>query len=70
MLNLGDYHDLFVQSDTLLLSDIFEECRKTCIREYEVDPCDFVSAPGLAWEACLKIGKIMFKGKIRITNRY
>ena len=70
MLNLGDYHDLFVQSDTLLLSDIFEECRKTCIREYELDPCYFVSVPGLAWEACLKIGKIMFKGKIRITNRY
>ena len=39
MRNLGDYHDLYVPSDTLLLSDIFEEFRKTCIKEYELDPC-------------------------------
>ena len=54
MSNLGDYHDLYVHSDTLLLSDLFEECRKTCIRDYELDPCYFVSAPGLSCQACLK----------------
>ena len=54
MSNLGDYHDLYVQSDTLLLSYLFEECRKTCIRDYELDPCYFVSAPGLSWQVCLK----------------
>ena len=58
MRNLGDYHDLYVPSDTLLLSDIFEEFRKTCIKEYELDPCYFVSAPGLSWEACLKLTKV------------
>ena len=52
--NLGDYHDLFVQSDTLLLADVFENFRNMCIDAYELDPAHFVSAPGLAWQACLK----------------
>ena len=58
MRNLGDYHDFYVKSDTLLLPDTFEEFRKTCIKEYELDPCYFVSAPGLSWEACLKLTKV------------
>ena len=52
--HLGDYHDLYVQSDTLLLADVFENFRKTCIKVYELDPAHFLSAPGLAWQACLK----------------
>ena len=56
--NLGEYHDLHIQSDTLLLSDVFETFRKTCIKEYELDPCYFGSAPGLSWEACLKPTKV------------
>ena len=52
--NLGEYHDLYVQSDTLLLSDIFENFRNMCLSIYEFDPVYFVSAPGLAWQACLK----------------
>ena len=52
--NLGDYHDLHVQSDTLLLADVFENFRNMCIKEYELDPAHFLSAPGLAWQACLK----------------
>ena len=52
--NLGEYHDLYVQSDTLLLSDIFEKFRETCIEIYKLDPAHFLSAPGLAWKACLK----------------
>ena len=52
--NLGDYHDLYVQSDTLLLGDVFENCRKACIETYELGPAYFVSLPGLAWQACLK----------------
>ena len=39
--NLGDYHDLFVQSDTLLLADIFENFRNMCIKVYELDPAHF-----------------------------
>ena len=51
---LGDYHDLYVQSDTLLLADVFENFRNMCIKVYELDPAHFLSAPGLAWQACLK----------------
>ena len=52
--NLGDYHDLYVQSDTLLLADVFESFRDMCLKEYELDPAHFLSLPGLAWQACLK----------------
>ena len=52
--NRGEYHDLYVQSDTLLLSDVFENFRNKCLEIYELDPIYFVSAPGLAWQACLK----------------
>ena len=52
--NLGDYHDLYVQKDTLLLADVFENFRDMGIKEYELDPAHFLSLPGLAWQACLK----------------
>ena len=52
--NLGDYHDLYVQSDTLLLADVSENFRNMCIKEYELDIFIFLSARGLAWQACLK----------------
>ena len=52
--NLGEYHDLYVQSDTLLLADVFENFRDMCIKVYEVDPAHFLSLPGLAWQACLE----------------
>ena len=52
--NLDDYHDLCVQSDTLLLADVFENFRNMCIKVYELDPAHFLSATGLAWQACLK----------------
>ena len=43
-----------MQSDTLLLADVFENFRNMCIKEYELDPAYFVSLPGLVWQACLK----------------
>ena len=46
--NLGDYHDLYVQSDTLLLTDVFQDFRAMCIEIYELDPAHVLSAPGLA----------------------
>ena len=52
--NLGDYHDLYVQSDMLLLADVFNNFRDMCIKEYELDPAHFLSLPRLAWQACLK----------------
>ena len=45
---------MYVQSDTLLLADVFENFRNMCLEIYELDPVYFVSAPGLAWQACLK----------------
>ena len=52
--NLGEYHDLYIQSNTLLLADVFENFRNICIKLYELDPAHFLSALGLAWQACLK----------------
>ena len=52
--NLGEYHDLYVQSDTLLLADVFENFRNMCIKVYELDPAHFLSLPGLACQACLR----------------
>ena len=52
--NLGDYDDLYVQSDTLLLAHVFEKFRNKSIGIYELDPAYFLSTPGLAWQACLK----------------
>ena len=45
--NLGDYHDLYVQSDTLLLADLFENFRNKCIEIHKLDPAHFLSAPAL-----------------------
>ena len=47
--NLDEYHDLYVQSDILLLADVFENFRDKCTEIYELDPAHFLSAPGLAW---------------------
>ena len=52
--NRGEYHDLYVQCDTLLLADVFENFRDKCIEIYGLDPAHFLSAPRLAWQACLK----------------
>ena len=52
--NIGEYHDLYVQSDTLLLADVFENFRNTCLEVYQLDPAHFLSLPGLAWQMCLK----------------
>ena len=52
--NLGDYHDLYVATDTLLLADMFENFRKVCLEKYGLDPAHYNSAPGLSWDALLK----------------
>ena len=54
---LGEYHDLYVQSDTAQLADVFENFRTVCLKDYELDPSYFVSTPGLALEAMLKMTK-------------
>ena len=52
--NFGDYHDLYVQSDTLLLDDVFENFQNMCLEIYKLDSAHFLFAPGLAWQAALK----------------
>ena len=52
--HLGEYHDLCLKSDTLLLADVFENFRKMYLKVYELYPAKFLLAPGLAWEAALK----------------
>ena len=59
--NLGEYYDLYVQSDTLLLEDIFENFRNKCIEIYELDPAGFLSAPGLVWKASWKRRRVKLK---------
>ena len=56
--NLGEYHDLYVQCYTLLLADVFENFRDKCIEIYGLDRTHFLSAPGLAGQACLKKAKV------------
>ncbi|GFW51080.1 uncharacterized protein TNCV_3593621 [Trichonephila clavipes] len=58
MHTLRDYHDLYVTVDVLLLSDIFENFRTLCQNYYKIDPCHTYTAPGLAWQACLKMTKV------------
>ena len=51
---IRDYHNLYLKSDVLLLADVFENFRKTCLKHYKLDPVHYYTSPGLAWDACLK----------------
>ena len=51
--NMGDYHDLYLKTDTILLANVFESFRSVCMKNYGLDPAHFYTAPGLAWKACL-----------------
>ena len=58
---LGEYHDFYVQRDTLLLADVLENFRNICMKVYELDPAYFLTAPGLVWKTCLKKAKVEFE---------
>ena len=49
----GKYDDFYLEIDTLLLADVFENFRKICLKIYQLDLAIFLSAPGLAWHAAL-----------------
>ena len=55
---MEDYHNLYNLSDVLLLADVFENFRNICTNDYGLDPAWYFSAPGLAWDATLKITKV------------
>ena len=52
--NLGEFHDLYMETDTLLLADVFEKYRRNIHRNYGMDPVHFYTAPSLSWSAGLK----------------
>ena len=52
--NLGDYHDLYLRTDVVLLANVHEAFSDTCLKHYKLDPAHFYTSPGLAWKACLK----------------
>ncbi|KAL9979269.1 hypothetical protein ACROYT_G016908 [Oculina patagonica] len=51
---LGDYHDLYIETDVTLLADVFENFRNICKEKYELDPANYFTSPGLSWDALLK----------------
>ena len=59
--NLGDYHDLYLRTDVVLLANVYKAFRDTCLRHYKLDPVHFYTSPGLAWKACLKHTGIRLK---------
>ena len=56
--NMGQYHDIYLKSDVLLLADVFENFRKTCMQYYKLEPCQYFTSPGLSWDAMLKMTDI------------
>ena len=52
--NMGEYCDLYCRTDVLLLADVFETFRKTCMGQYSLDPAHYYTSPGLSWDALLK----------------
>ena len=57
-MNLGDYHDLYLTTDVLILADIFEAFRDTCMSNYGLDHAHSFASPGLAWQAALKMSDV------------
>ena len=51
--SLGDYHDVYLEIDVLVLADVFQLLRRVCMKVYSFDPAHFISAPNLRWEAML-----------------
>ena len=58
MNTMGNYHDLYLKTDVLLLANVFEKFINMCLEYYRLDPCHYFSSPGLSWDAMLKITEI------------
>ena len=66
---MGDYHDHYLKKDVLLLADVFEKFIDTCLKYYKLDHCHYFSAPGLSWDAMLKMTGVKIK-KISDIDEY
>ena len=53
--SMRGYHDLYLESDVLLLADVFENFRNVCLKNYKLDPAWYFTSPGIAWDAALKM---------------
>ena len=58
---LGDYHELYLKTDVVLLADVFQTFRKTCMGAYKLDTLHYYTAPGLSWDTLIKQTKIYLK---------
>ena len=58
MKNMGEFHDLYLKTDVLLLADVMESFRKLCEKNYGLDPAHYFTTPGLAWDAMLKMTEV------------
>ena len=67
--NLGEYHELYLKTDVLLLCDVFEKFIDVCLKDYGLDPCHYFSSPGLAWDAVLEMSGIRLE-KINDIDMY
>ena len=65
MHTIGDYHDLYLKTDVLLLADVFEKFINTCLDYHGLDPCHYFPSPGLSWDAMLKMTTIELELRIR-----
>ena len=61
MNTVGDYHDIYLIPDVLLLADLFVSFISTCLEYYGLDPCHHFSSPGLSWNEFLQVAKIELK---------
>ena len=59
--NLGEYHDLYLRTDVVLLQNVFEKLRETSLKHYGLDPAHFYTLPGFAWHVCLKRTRVRLK---------
>lgn len=65
---MGDYRDLYLKSDIVLLIDVFENFRRICLQYYKLDPCYYFTSPGLSWDAMLKVTKIKLELMVNVNT--
>ena len=68
--NLGQYHDLYLKTDVILLANVFQTFRDTCLQHYGLDPAHFYTSPALAWRACLKRTGIKLELEVGLLIRF
>ena len=71
MKDMGDYHDHYFKKDVLLSGDVFKKFIEACLKYYGLDPCHYLSSPGLSWDAMLKMTGVKLEKKYQtLTSTY